>query len=130
MRITRSLTIPALALALLAGGTAAGAASNLAPQSVTPSIHLTQASVCGEESACWDCETMGNQICGLPDIQANKAHRTAAWAAWDAAEGWRLMRVDPSVPVKIDVTGYSTTKPRGEFSLRADNGLWYVFATV
>lgn len=130
MRITRSLTIPALALALLAGGTAANAASNLTHQSIVPTVQLTQAGVCEEDENCWDCETMGNQICGLPDVQANAAARQLAWDTWDRAEGWRLMRVDPSQPVRIDVVGYSPVEPVGEFSLKATDGFWYVFAAV
>lgn len=130
MRLTRSLTITALALALLTGGNAVASAANLTHQSIVPSVHLTQAGVCEEDENCWDCETMGNQICGLPDIQANTAARQLAWDTWDAAEGWRLMRVDPSQPVRIDVVGYSPVKPTGEFSLQADDGFWYVFAAV
>lgn len=122
MRITRSLTIPALALALLTGGTAATALTQ-GVGGPTPST------VCEEDMDCWDCETMGNRICGLPNIQANAAHRAAAWDAWDRAKGWTLLRVDPSKEVRVDVIGYALERPdtgAGTLAIPA-GGLWYVF---
>lgn len=131
MRITRSLTVPALALALLAGGTAA---SNLAGVGApTPSAAVAAAPVtgCQEDMPCWDCETMGNLICGLPNTQANAAHRAAAWDAWDQAKGWTLLRVDPSREVRVDVAGYALTRPDtapDEVAIHAGD-LWYVFTS-
>lgn len=127
MRITRSLTIPALALALLAGGSTA-AAINSGGTPVTPPVtERVATTTCEESDPCWDCETMGNQICGLPDIQANEAKRATAWAAWDNQAGWTQLRVDPSREVRVDVIGYSPSPVRGELSLHGADGLWYVF---
>ena len=131
MRITRTLTIPALALALLAGGTAA---ANLTGGGVpTPPVApaAAPAAGCEEDMPCWDCETMGNLICGLPDIQANTAHRAAAWDAWDRAKGWTLLRVDPSREVRVDVVGYALTRPDtgpAEVAIHAGDR-WYVFTS-
>lgn len=127
MLLTRSLTIPALALALLAGGSAA-AAVTLGGGTPPPTVsERAAATTCEESDPCWDCEVHGNQICGLPDIQANEAHRAAAWEAWDAQAGWTQLRVDPSREVRVDVAGYSLSPVKGELSLRGADGLWYVF---
>lgn len=64
-----------------------------------------EAPICHEDMPCWDCATMGNQICGNPDCArlgmltaedyscvphsfystTEATAATEAWAAWDAA---------------------------------------------
>lgn len=134
MRITRSLAIPALALGLLAAGSAGSALTQGGWTSNPPATEQAAAVTCQEDEPCWDCEVMGNRVCGLTDIPANDAQRATAWEAWDRAEGWRQLRVDPSEEVRVDVVGYSPVQPTeklsldgGEVSLRGADGNWYVF---
>lgn len=114
MRIRNSLTIPALALALLAGASTIGAVtggSDPRPPAIT------------EDDPHWDCTTQGNRICGV-----NEHERATAWRAWDAHEGWRSIAVDPDRAMRIDVTGWSLNPEKVEgLTLRGDDGRWYVY---
>lgn len=131
MRITRSLTIPALALGLLAAGSAGSALTQGGWTSNPPATEQVAAAApteyCEEDQPCWDCESMGNQICGLPDVPANEARRATAWETWDANSGWHVLRVNPDKEVRVDVVGYSPKPSREHTSLHGADGYWYLF---
>lgn len=115
--LNRALAVPALTLVLLAGGSAIGAltgGSDHRPPTIT------------EEHPAWDCEDMGNRICAVTEEQ-----KAVAWRAWDSQEGWRHLKVDPSRPVTVCVTGYSLTPPKVDgVTLRGDDGRWYVYTAT
>lgn len=127
MRLTRSLAIPALALGLLAAGSAGSALTLGGWTSNPPATESAAAVTCQEDEPCWDCETMGNRICGLPDVPANEALRAAAWETWDAHAGWHILRVNPDKPVRVDVIGYSSKPSKDYTSLHGADGNWYLF---
>lgn len=127
MRVTRSLAIPALALALLTGCSVASAVTQgVGTPTPSPSI-ASPADRCEEDEPCWDCTIHGNRICGLPDTPANATTRAAAWDAWDAHEGWHLLRVNPDKEVYVDVIGYSLSPSKDYLSLPGAGGYWYMF---
>jgi hypothetical protein len=83
-----------------------------------------------EDDPGWDCNTMGNRICGDPE----QVHASDAWKAWDEANGWRYLKADPSVENRVDYIGTATLPPnvdesRGYGAIPAREG-WYVFRAV
>lgn len=125
MRLTRKLAIPALALAVLAGGLTLGAA--LPTEGVGPPTPTTQ--TCMEDQPCWDCESMGNHICGT----LTEAQAADAWAVFDHAGGAEQLLVNPHA--KVTLTGYTTTDPyaKGADMLTVHQlalhhaGTWFIF---
>ena len=80
-----------------------------------------------EDSPGWDCNTNGNRVCGDPD----QVHATDAWKAWDKAQGWRYLRVNPDVENRVEYIGTATLPPNvdtsaGYAAIPAMDG-WYVF---
>src|SRR5688572_23368129 len=54
---------------------------------------------CQESEPCWDCETMGNLICG------GDKDATEAWETWDEVAGWTMLEVDGTRPFRVDYIG-------------------------
>lgn len=100
------------------------------PRSISPTGTATQQVVAQlqEDDPGWDCNTMGNRVCGDPD----QVHATEAWKAWDAGQGWRMLRVDASRPFRVVYVGTATLSPKvpdGSVAVPAMDG-WYVFRAV
>lgn len=126
MKLTRTLAIPALALAVIAGGLSIGATlPGVEPPTPAP------AAACLEDEPCWNCETMGNHICGTltpPDIED-------AWDLWQKMGGAAQLLVNPHATATL--TGYTFTDPyaRGAGMLTAQQlalhrgDVWYIFTT-
>lgn len=115
--LNHALAVPALTIALLAGGSAIGAltgGSDHRPPTIT------------EDHPDWDCTTMGNKVCGVTEEQ-----RAIAWRAWDSQEGWRSITVNPDLYHRVEVTGWSLTAPKVEgLTLLGDDGRWYVYTVT
>jgi hypothetical protein len=83
-----------------------------------------------EDDPGWDCNTMGNRVCGDP----TNVHAGEAWAAWDKAEGWRLLPAS-SVEDRVDYIGTSTSDTAPivdtltQVAVPAREG-WYVFRST
>jgi hypothetical protein len=99
-----------------------------APPFVLPEP-LLAAATCTEDEPCWDCETMGNHICGTMD----EGLKAAAWAEWDAAGGAGQLLVDTHA--RVTLTGYTWDDPYGpgvpelaanQLALAKD-GRWFIF---
>jgi hypothetical protein len=133
-------TIPAAAAGVIALGLAIGTFSPDLTEGVatpTPTASATfvlpepllSAVTCTEDEPCWDCETMGNRICGT---MAEPMQRSA-WKAWDAAGGAEQLLVDTHA--KVSLTGYALTDPYGQGLPELDvhqlalpeSGVWYIF---
>lgn len=133
MKLSRTLTIPALALGALALSLTIGTLTpNPGVGTPTPTHTISAAPNnvvgCEEDMPCWDCEHMGNLICSVTD-----ADKSIAWAAWDTWQGWRQLSVDPSRGFRVDVTGYSLVQPkssRATPALQGADGKWYVFTAT
>ena len=81
-----------------------------------------------EDDPSWDCLTDGNKVCGA--VMADDSLTERAWAVWDAQQGYRQIRVDPSREFRIDFTGYSTEgihQGPGELVL-TQGGMYYRYA--
>lgn len=90
---TRSL----IAASLIAGASLTGCAlSNSEPA----------AAVIHEDNPSFECLTHGNKVCGFTD--ADDPMLAAAWEEWDAQEGYRSLRVDPSRAYEVKVDAYAT----------------------
>lgn len=141
MTIKRTIALPLAALALVTGGLAIGATlpeyegvgtptpTASAPFTLPPV--LAAAAQCVEDEPCWDCETMGNLICGTTDL--TEADKAGAWAVWDAAGGAEHLLVNPHAMVSL--TGYTLTDPYqmglpnvdiDQLALHHPGG-WYIF---
>lgn len=118
MNIRRTLAVPAIVIAVLAAGS--GIAATQGVGTPTPPAHSLPG-----------CLTDGNLICGLPDTPDNSDARALAWQTWDSGQGWRWLRVDPTKELRVDVTGYSLTRPAaltaGQVALPGADGVFYVF---
>lgn len=140
MKLTRSLAVPAAALALIAGGLAVGAATpdwGVGAPTPAPSASFTLPPVlaahleCTEDEPCWDCETMGNRICGTATL--SPTDRSDAWALWESAGGAEYLLVNPHA--RVELSGYTVTDPYaqgvpelGTQQLALFGGtVWYVF---
>jgi len=134
--MNRALAVPALALAVLTGGlclaalptyggvgTPTPSASSILPPALTIP--------CREDEPCFNCETMGNFICGgseMDPLAEDMASR--AWTAWDTQHGARQLRVDGTRKFRVEFIGYAVRQPRlgpGQLALQ-DGGAYYVFA--
>lgn len=95
------------------------------PPQAMPGMASATATECLESEPCWDCETMGNLICG------GDKDATEAWETWDKQAGWNLLQVDPSRPFRVDYMGSMTNVPENtdeyDLSLKGEDGRWYVF---
>lgn len=130
MRFPRSLTIPALALAIVGAGLTIGAATPTGVGTPTPPPITVTSTTCQEDEPCWDCETMGNLICGTTSL--TPAIEAAGWEAWDFNHGWAQLRTT-TTDVRVEVIGYALTKPDvtdGALALQGRDGVWYVFRGV
>jgi hypothetical protein len=98
-----------LAAMLLVGATALSLNACAAPAlHSTPRPTVTAASV-QEDDPGWDCNTMGNRICGDPQ----GTYASEAWKAWDATpEVWRKLYIDTSRPHRMEYVGYATEPKR------------------
>lgn len=66
------------ALAFLSGGYSL-------PEPVQPASEpVSQAPVCQEDEPCWDCETMGNRVCGPVMTIPDMADPIVVWVEGDA----------------------------------------------
>ena len=78
--------------------------------------------VCEEDQPCWDCETMGNLVCGSIDDTAT------AWAVWDEVGASRGL-VDGGF--RVDYMGSTENYPEnltpGDLPLQGSDYRWYVF---
>lgn len=144
MKLSRKLTVPALALAVIAGGLTIGATlpeyggigaptpAASAPFTLPPV--LAAAVQCEEDEPCFDCETMGNLICGGSEL--TEADKAGAWALWDAMGGAEHLLVDTHA--RVTLTGYTFTDPYKQGTPELDinqlalngDGVWYVFTAV
>lgn len=124
--LTHRYAIPALLTLALAGGLTIGA---LAPERgvVPPTPTPTMVGLM-EDDPGWDCARDGNRICGpLTDDAA-----AAGWRVWDAQEGTRHLRVDPSRPYRVEYLGTSARPSLTDdmIALVGRDFQWHVFAAV
>jgi hypothetical protein len=146
MRKRSVFTIPAAAAGIIALGLTVGALSPSyddkgvgtpthsasAPFTLPPV--LAAAVTCTEDEPCWDCEEMGNLICGADALPEDL--KRSAWKAWDAAGGAEQLLVNPHA--KVTLTGYTWEDPykQGEPELDIhqlalpDGGRWYIFTAT
>jgi hypothetical protein len=82
-----------------------------------PDTTTTTTPICHEDEPCWDCETMGNQICELPTT-TTIATTTTTLAICEVSECDLTCenfpedeRLDCPVPVPVPTTTVSTTVP-------------------
>lgn len=118
--LNRALVLPVLALGLVAGGAAIGAATHEGSDPRPPSLT--------EDHPLWDCATMGNLTCipvTDPDVQA------AGWAAYDRENWGALLPVNPDRAYRVDLVAHSLTPvPDGDTSRALYDhvsGSWFVF---
>lgn len=127
-----SLTLAALTIALTTTVVSCNVATDVrtspAP-SVTwnaPSI-LTEAVRCQEDDPCWQCDSMGNRVCG----PKNDAERAEAWKVWDYSNGAHRLKIDTSHKFVVKYVGRSTDYPArltdNQSALVGKDGKWYVF---
>ncbi|QWY82840.1 hypothetical protein PP641_gp100 [Arthrobacter phage SilentRX] len=122
-KLTPAITLPLAALAVIGAGLTIGSA--LPDPAPHPTVGV-EVPTLTEDAPGWDCLEMGNMICGDPD----EVRATAAWDAWDAGDGPRKLRVDPSRPFRVEYVGYAVHSPKltGEdAAVPGTDGLWYVF---
>lgn len=89
------------------------------------------ATVVHEEDPGFDCLIHGNQICG-PKV-TDEAVLSDAWQEWDAQEGYRQLRIDPSREFRVDVNAYSLGKiPQipGSLVLAASDGMKFRYVVT
>jgi hypothetical protein len=139
MRKRSIFTIPAAAAGVIALGLTLGTFTPpyegvAAPTPTAASTFvlpepLLAAATCTEDEPCWDCESMGNLICGTMPEDLKRS----AWKAWDANGGAAQLLVNPNA--RVELTGYSVTDPYGQdgpalgvtqLALH-DSGVWYIF---
>lgn len=89
------------------------------------------ATVVHEDDPAFDCLTDGNKVCGIsagdPDVL------TDAWQEWDAQEGYRKLRVDPSRKFRVEVDAFSLEKiPQtpGSIVLAASDGMKFRYVVT
>jgi hypothetical protein len=146
MRKRSVFTIPAAAAGIIALGLTVGALSPSyddkgvgtpthsasAPFTLPPV--LAAAVTCQEDEPCFDCESMGNLICGGTELPEDL--KRSAWKAWDAAGGAEQLLVNPHAMVTL--TGYSTVDPYKQGLPELDihqlalheSGIWYIFTAT
>jgi len=77
---------------------------------------------CEEDMPCWDCETMGNHVCGTIDDSAE------AWATWDEVGASRGIAGDAfRVDYMASTPEYPQNLTAGDIPLQGQDGMWYVF---
>lgn len=57
--------------------------------SQTDSTGTAPSAVCTEDQSCWNCQTMGNRICGHPFINGYEAEQAAWEQVQKAGPGWQ-----------------------------------------
>lgn len=86
------------------------------------------AEYCEEDMPCWDCETMGNMVCGTIDDSAQ------AWETFDANGGVFLLPTDLKRPFRVDYVTSSPEFPQNiterDVMVQGADGTWYVFAVT
>jgi hypothetical protein len=114
MTLKRTIALPLAALALIGAGLSIGAAlPTRGVEAPTPAASVpftlpepfASGVRCTEDEPCWDCETMGNMICG----DLTEAQRAAGWAVFDAAGGAGHLLVNPHA--RVTLTGYARISP-------------------
>lgn len=142
MRKRSIYTIPVAALAVITMGLTTGAMlpdeiTGVAAPTPTASAPFTLPPVlaaavqCEEDEPCWDCESMGNLICGGTEL--TEAQKSDAWALWESAGGAAELLVNPHA--KVTVTGYTLTDPYKQGLPELDiqqlalhgGDIWYIF---
>lgn len=83
---------------------------------------VTAPARCEEDMPCWDCETMGNHVCGTIDDSAT------AWAVWDEVGATRGIAGDGfRVDYMASTPEYPENLTAGDLPLLGHDGMWYVF---
>ena len=130
MNIKRTIALPLAALAVIGAGLTLGA--TLPSPAPAPSAPLaTTSAYCAEDDPCFNCETMGDYICGDVPVGIDTTWRDQAWAAFDEAQARRL-KVDGTRPFRIDLVGYSIRPPKlgldriDQLAVEKD-GRWFIF---
>lgn len=139
MTFKRASLPAALALAAVVGAgigatytPPAGGIGSPTPASSAPFVlpePFLSAVTCEEDEPCFDCETMGNRICGT----MSEPLKGIAWEKWDAMGGAEHLLVDTHA--RVSLTGYAVTDPydRGAPELATnqlalpESGVWFVF---
>lgn len=63
---------------------------------VSRAVVVTSTATCTEDMSCWQCETMGNQVCGAPVVgpMAEQVAADEAAVRESGAEPWECVPVD------------------------------------
>ena len=90
-----------------------------------PAVTSSPTASCTEDMDCWDCETMGNKVCGTIDDAAT------AWEVFDREDGAKKLKVDGTRPFKVEYMASSDSTPENmdtyDLALVGTDGRWYVF---
>ena len=88
----------------------------------SPTAATTDTERCEEDMPCWDCETMGNRVCGPIDDSES------AWTVWDEVGASRGMAGDGfRVDYMASTPDYPENLTAGDIPLQGRDGTWYVF---